>query len=325
MRTNYNGELRKENLNEQVRLDGWVNKNRKLGGLIFIDIRDITGICQVVVRPESEFFELAESITNESVIEVEGKVVLRESPNFKIPTGEVEVEASKITLLSKAEPLPIDKKSNDDIRLKYRYLDLRNPELQNIFKTKSKVLSIIRNYLNENRFTECETPILCKSTPEGARDYLVPSRIFKGEFYALPQSPQILKQLLMVAGMDRYYQIAKCFRDEDLRADRQPEFTQIDMETSFLNDTEIQTICEGMYKKIWKEIFGDKKTDLIIENKEFIRLLSKLGNKVLRDDLKPIEEAEDRYNDDIGLFIDIFPIDYLGNTTAEVIKLYNKW
>ena len=203
-----------------------------------------------------DFFEFAETITNESVIKITGKVILRESPNYKIPTGEIEVDTDSIELLSKSDPLPIDKNSNDEIRLKYRYLDLRREEFQKIFKTKSKVLSIVRNYLNENHFIECETPVLCKSTPEGARDYLVPSRIFKGEFYALPQSPQILKQLLMVAGMDRYYQIAKCFRDEDLRADRQPEFTQIDIETSFLEQDELLSILEGMYRKIFKEILN---------------------------------------------------------------------
>ncbi|MBP5342660.1 aspartate--tRNA ligase [bacterium] len=256
MRTNYNGEITKANVNQNVTLFGWVNRIRKLGGLIFIDLRDTSGIVQVVVRPEKDFFSFVESITNESVIEVEGKVILRESPNLKIPTGEIEVDATNVKLLSKSDPLPIDKNSNDEIRLKYRYLDLRREEFQHIFKTKSKVLSIVREYLNNNRFVECETPVLCKSTPEGARDYLVPSRIFKGEFYALPQSPQILKQLLMVAGMDRYYQIAKCFRDEDLRADRQPEFTQIDIETSFLTQDELLSLLEGMYRKIFKEILN---------------------------------------------------------------------
>jgi len=256
MRTNYCGELNKTNLNQTVTLNGWVNKIRKLGGLIFIDIRDISGISQVIVRPEAKFFNVVEGISNESVIEVTGTVVLRESPNMNIPTGEIEVEASDVKLLAKAEALPIDKNSNDDIRLKYRYLDLRRPEIQERFKTKAKLLSVVRNYLADNNFIECETPILCKSTPEGARDYLVPSRVFKGEFYALPQSPQILKQLLMVAGMDRYYQIAKCFRDEDLRADRQPEFTQIDIETSFLDQDSFLTIMEGMMKKIYKEILN---------------------------------------------------------------------
>jgi len=256
MRTNYDGELTRANLNQEVKLFGWVNKIRKLGGLIFIDLRDISGLVQVVVRPEVEFFSEVESITNESVIEVDGKVILRESPNDKIPTGEIEVDATSVKLLAKADALPIDKNSNDEIRLKYRYLDLRREDLQHVFKTKSKVLQIIRNYLIDNNFIECETPVLCKSTPEGARDYLVPSRVFKGEFYALPQSPQILKQLLMVAGMDRYFQIAKCFRDEDLRADRQPEFSQIDIETSFLEQDELLTILEGMYQKVFKEILN---------------------------------------------------------------------
>lgn len=256
MRTNYNGEITKTNIGQNVLLYGWINKIRKLGGLIFIDLRDTSGIVQVVVRPERDFFDYAETLTNESVIKVAGRVVLRESPNFKIPTGEIEIDCDSLTLLSKADPLPIDKKSNDEIRLKYRYLDLRREELQSIFKTKSKVVQIVRNYLIDNNFVECETPVLCKSTPEGARDYLVPSRIFKGEFYALPQSPQILKQLLMVAGMDRYFQIAKCFRDEDLRADRQPEFTQIDIEASFLTQDELLSILEGMYRKVFKEILN---------------------------------------------------------------------
>ena len=256
MRTNYNGEITKTNIGQNVLLYGWINKIRKLGGLIFIDLRDTSGIVQVVVRPERDFFDYVEALTNESVIKVTGRVVLRESPNFKIPTGEIEIDCDSLTLLSKADPLPIDKKSNDEIRLKYRYLDLRREELQNIFKTKSKVVQIVRNYLIDNNFVECETPVLCKSTPEGARDYLVPSRIFKGEFYALPQSPQILKQLLMVAGMDRYFQIAKCFRDEDLRADRQPEFTQIDIEASFLTQDELLSILEGMYRKVFKEILN---------------------------------------------------------------------
>ncbi len=258
MRTNYNGELTKENLGQQVKLFGWVNKIRKLGGLIFIDLRDTSGISQIVVKPETSFYDLAQSITNESVLEVDGVVVLRENPNLKIKTGEIEVNATDIKVLSKAEALPIDKNSSDENKLKYRYLDLRREELQDTFKTKTKVLEVVRNYFNKNRFVECETPILCKSTPEGARDYLVPSRVFNGEFYALPQSPQILKQLLMVAGFDRYYQIAKCFRDEDLRADRQPEFTQIDVEMSFMEQDEILTVLEGMIKEVFDKVLGVK-------------------------------------------------------------------
>ncbi len=256
MRTNYDGEITRANLGEKVQLFGWVNKIRKLGGLIFIDLRDTTGIVQVLIRPERDFFNYAESITNESVISITGTVILRESPNMKIPTGEIEIDCDSVELLSKAEALPIDKNSNDEIRLKYRYLDLRREEMQSRFKTKSKLLSVVRNYYNSNRFVECETPILCKSTPEGARDYLVPSRVFNGEFYALPQSPQVLKQLLMVAGFDRYYQIAKCFRDEDLRADRQPEFTQIDVEMSFMTQDEILDVLEGMAVTIFKEMLN---------------------------------------------------------------------
>ena len=261
MRSNYNGELRKENLNQMVKLYGWVNKARNLGGVIFIDLRDVSGIVQIIVKPENKFYSLAETIRAEYVLEVEGKVVLREAPNMNIPTGEIEIDPTNLVVINASQPLPIDRKSNDEMKLKYRYLDLRREELQKIFITKSKTVQVVRNYLDSERFIDCETPILAKSTPEGARDYLVPSRIFKGEFYALPQSPQVMKQLLMVAGFDRYYQIAKCFRDEDLRADRQPEFTQIDIETSFMEQDEILTVMEGMFKAIWKEILGiDLKT-----------------------------------------------------------------
>ena len=261
MRTIYNGNLRKENVGETVKLFGWVNRSRNLGGVIFIDLRDISGLVQIVVKPENSNYEVAESIRSEYVLEVDGKVVLRESPNKNIPTGEVEIEPTSITIINEAKPLPIDSKSNDEMRLRYRYLDLRREELQRIFKTKSKIVNTIRNYLESQNYIDCETPILAKSTPEGARDYLVPSRIFKGEFYALPQSPQLMKQLLMVAGFDRYYQIAKCFRDEDLRADRQPEFTQIDIETSFMEQDDILTSLEGMFKAVWKEVLNiDLKT-----------------------------------------------------------------
>ena len=261
MRTIYNGNLRKENVGETVKLYGWVNRSRNLGGVIFIDLRDISGLVQIVVKPENSNYEVAESIRSEYVLEVDGKVVLRESPNKNIPTGEVEIEPTSIIIINEAKPLPIDSKSNDEMRLRYRYLDLRREELQRIFKTKSKIVNTIRNYLESQNYIDCETPILAKSTPEGARDYLVPSRIFKGEFYALPQSPQLMKQLLMVAGFDRYYQIAKCFRDEDLRADRQPEFTQIDIETSFMEQDDILTSLEGMFKAVWKEVLNiDLKT-----------------------------------------------------------------
>lgn len=253
MRSNYNGELTSKNVNQKVHLFGWANKARNLGGVIFIDLRDVSGIVQIVVKPESPLYSIAEQVHNEYVLEIEGEVVLRENPNPNIKTGEVEVIPDTLKILSKSDPLPIDAKSNDEIRLKYRFLDLRREDLQNTIKLRATILKSVRNYLEENRFIEIETPILARSTPEGARDYLVPSRIFKGQFYALPQSPQLYKQLLMVAGFDRYYQIAKCFRDEDLRSDRQPEFNQIDIETSFLNQDEILTILEGMFKRIWKE------------------------------------------------------------------------
>ncbi len=256
MRTDYCGELTRENLGKEVKLYGWVNKARDLGGVVFFDLRDISGLVQVVVRPDSPLYETATQLRAEYCLEVSGKVILRENPNLNIKTGEIEINPSNIVILNKSLPLPIDAKSNDEMKLKYRYLDLRRLELQEIFKTKARIVSVVRRYLEENQFIDCETPILAKSTPEGARDYLVPSRIFKGEFFALPQSPQVMKQLLMVAGFDRYYQIAKCFRDEDLRADRQPEFSQIDIETSFLNQDEILTILEGMFKVLWKEILN---------------------------------------------------------------------
>lgn len=261
MRTHYNGNLNLNNLNEKVKLFGWVNKERNLGGVIFIDLRDVSGIVQIVVKPENPNYSVADKVRAEFVLEVEGTVLRRESPNKNIPTGEIEIDPSSIVIINEAKPLPIDRKSNDEMRLKYRYLDLRREELQKIFITRSKTVNVIRNYLDCHNFIDCDTPILAKSTPEGARDYLVPSRIFKGEFYALPQSPQIMKQLLMVAGFDRYYQIAKCFRDEDLRADRQPEFVQIDIETSFMEQEDILTVLEGMFKDIWKNILNiDLKT-----------------------------------------------------------------
>ncbi len=260
MRTHYNNELRIENVNEQVKLFGWVGKVRDLGGLLFIDLRDYTGITQIVVRPDNKNYQLALKLRNEFVVEIDGEVIERESKNKNLPTGEVEVVVSDLKILSEAlnPPMIIADETDalEETRLKYRYLDLRRPVLQDKLIKRHQTNQAIRNYLNSNRFFEIETPILAKSTPEGARDYLVPSRIHNGSYYALPQSPQIFKQLLMVSGFDRYYQIAKTFRDEDLRADRQPEFTQIDIETSFMSEAEFQTIVEGMLQNIFKEVIG---------------------------------------------------------------------
>ena len=253
-----NGNFNLSNLGEFVTLYGWVAKKRDLGGLIFIDLRDRSGIIQIVINPENKVYNKALEIKNEYVLKVEGKIIERQSKNMDIPTGEIEVEVSDLEILNTSEPLPIEISgetlSLEDTRLKYRYLDLRRPELKKNFVIRHAITRSVRNYLEENDFIEIETPILNKSTPEGARDYLVPSRINKGSFYALPQSPQIFKQLLMVSGFERYYQIARCFRDEDLRADRQPEFTQIDMEMSFADEEDIFTLCEGMFKKVMKDV-----------------------------------------------------------------------
>jgi aspartyl-tRNA synthetase len=256
-RTHNNGELRITDVNKTVELKGWVQKNRNLGGLIFVDLRDRYGITQIVVNPENPNYELAETLRNEYVVYVKGIVVERSSKNKNIPTGEVEILASELNIINKAENPPIivadETDALEDTRLKYRYLDLRRPIMQNFLLTRHRAMRATRAYLDAHEFIEMETPILGKSTPEGARDYLVPSRVNKGSFYALPQSPQIFKQLFMVAGFERYYQIAKCFRDEDLRADRQPEFTQIDIETSFLTQEDIMSMTEAMLVKVWKD------------------------------------------------------------------------
>lgn len=259
-RTHYNGNLRIENVGQIVELKGWVAKKRDLGGLVFIDLRDKTGITQIIVNPDNSNYETAVSLKNEYVVYVKGTVCERTNKNPNIKTGDIEVIALELEVLNTANQPPIiiaDKTDAlEDTRLKYRYLDLRRPVMQNYLIMKSKITNAIREYLVEKEFLELETPILAKSTPEGARDFLVPSRLHKGEFYALPQSPQIFKQLYMVAGFERYFQIAKCFRDEDLRADRQLEFNQIDIETSFLNDREIQEIIEGLFKYLFKKVLN---------------------------------------------------------------------
>ncbi len=262
-RSMYAGRVRKEHVGQEVTLKGWVARRRDLGGLIFIDLRDREGIMQLVINPEivaAEVMATAESLRSEFVLEVTGKVAAREQANDKLATGSVELHVESLTVLNTAKTTPFEIKDgievNDDTRLRYRYLDLRRPEMLENFKLRAKVTHSIRNYLDELGFLDVETPFLSKSTPEGARDYLVPSRVHQGHFYALPQSPQITKQLLMNAGFDRYYQIVKCFRDEDLRGDRQPEFTQVDLETSFLSDQEIQDITEGLIARVMKETKG---------------------------------------------------------------------
>lgn len=263
-RTHNCGEILEQTIGMKVQLKGWVQTRRDLGQVIFIDLRDRSGVVQVVFNPEvsKEALEIAERVRSEYVLHIEGTVVERSSDsiNPKIATGKVEVYVDKVEVLNKSKSLPflIEDQSNvsEDIRLKYRYLDLRRPEMQEIFKLRHDTTKLIRNYLDDKSFLEIETPMLTKSTPEGARDYLVPSRVHHGEFYALPQSPQIFKQLLMVSGFERYYQVVRCFRDEDLRADRQPEFTQIDIETSFVDKEDLLTMMETMMAKIMKQIKG---------------------------------------------------------------------
>ncbi|MBQ6820373.1 MAG: aspartate--tRNA ligase [Clostridium sp.] len=277
------GEVRESNVSQKITLMGWVQRNRKLGGLQFIDLRDRTGIMQIVFGEEinAEAFEKAKDIRPEYCIAVTGEVVLREAPNHNMPTGLVELKCESLKVLSESETPPIYIKEGldaaENIRLKYRYLDLRRPDMQRIFMIRSKVSKAVRDYLDANNFLEVETPILTKSTPEGARDYLVPSRNYPGMFYALPQSPQIFKQLLMVSGFDRYYQIAKCFRDEDLRANRQPEFTQIDLEMSFVEEEDVIKMNEGLVAHVFKEVAGiDVK--LPIKRMTFKEAMEKYGS-----------------------------------------------
>ena len=267
MKSHYCGEITSSNLKEEVTICGWVHRRRDHGGVIFLDVRDIKGICQAVVNPDNkESFKLAESIRNEYVVQINGVVRnrLEGTINKSMHTGEIEIEVKNIDILSKANTpvFPIDEyqEVNEDVRLKNRVLDLRRPEMNERIITRSKITSLIRNYLDKNDFHEIETPILTKATPEGARDYILPSRVQPGSFYALPQSPQLFKQLLMMGGLNKYYQIARCFRDEDLRADRQPEFTQIDIEASFVEQKEIMQISEKMIKNIIKE-FCDETLD----------------------------------------------------------------
>ena len=260
MRTHFCGELNKKNLKQEVTLCGWVNRRRDHGGVIFLDLRDKKGLAQIVINPEtSDTFKLAESVRNEFVLKITGNVIARASEmiNKKIPTGEIEVLASEIKILNTSKPIPFQLDSaetSEEVRLKYRYLDLRRDEMQKRLRLRSKVTHFMREFMDKNDFIDIETPFLTKATPEGARDYLVPSRTHEGSFFALPQSPQLFKQLLMMSGFERYYQIVKCFRDEDLRADRQPEFTQLDVETSFMNEGEITSLMEEMVRGLFKEV-----------------------------------------------------------------------
>lgn len=262
-RTTYCGLVTEAFLGQEITLKGWVNNRRDLGGLIFVDLRDREGIVQVVFNPafSEEALKIAETVRSEYVVEVQGTVTKRdpETVNPKIKTGQVEVQVTNIKVINKSEtpPFSINEENvnvDENIRLKYRYLDLRRQELAQTFKMRHQITRSIRQYLDEEGFFDIETPVLTKSTPEGARDYLVPSRVHDGEFYALPQSPQLFKQLLMISGFDKYYQIVKCFRDEDLRADRQPEFTQVDIEMSFVDQEDVMQMGEEMLKKLLKKL-----------------------------------------------------------------------
>lgn len=282
-RTCYAGDLRASEIGKEVILMGWVQKKRNLGGLVFVDLRDRGGITQVVFDSDvsKEAFEKAEKLGSEYVIAVRGKVFERQSKNPNIPTGDIEVFAEELRVLNESQTPPIYIKDDDEVseslRLKYRYLDLRKPKMQKNLMLRAKVANVVRNYLSNNDFCEIETPFLVKPTPEGARDYLVPSRVNEGKFYALPQSPQLYKQLLMVSGMDRYFQIVKCFRDEDLRADRQPEFTQIDCEMSFVDEDDVMSVMEGMLKEVFKQVLN-REIDTPFPRMTYAEAMSRYGS-----------------------------------------------
>ena len=294
-----NNTLSIKDVNKEVTLYGWVQKIRDLGGVIFIDLRDRSGIVQLVVRDDCKDYELASSIKSEYVLKVVGKVDKRESVNKNIPTGEIEVNISSLEILNKSNDLPFTIDNNttalDDTRLKYRYLDLRRSDLANNFILRHKITLAARNFLDKQGFIEIETPVLCKSTPEGARDFLVPSRVNKGKFYALPQSPQIFKQLLMVGGIEKYFQIAKCFRDEDLRSDRQPEFTQIDIEMSFVEEENVMSLTENLIAEIFNEVKGIK-IDLPLQRMKWTEAMERFGSD------KPDLRFEMELNDITDIF-----------------------
>lgn len=323
MKTTNNNNFNINNVGETVTLYGWVAKKRNLGGLIFIDLRDRSGIIQLVVKPENEFYDIAETLKSEYVIKVEGLITERESKNNNIDTGEIEVIVNNLEILNTSIELPFTITDNttalEDTRLKYRYLDLRRNELKTKMEMRHKITFAIREYLNNLNFLEIETPILCKSTPEGARDYLVPSRVFNGKFYALPQSPQIFKQLLMIGGMERYFQIAKCFRDEDLRADRQPEFTQVDMEMSFVEEEDVMNIVENLMAYVFKKI---KNIDLKLplRRMKYDDAIEYYGSDKpdLRFDMKIQNITEIFKNTEISFFKDI--IDNGGIINCLVVK-----
>ena len=303
-------ELRIENVGEEVVLSGWVSKVRDLGHFTFIDLRDRYGITQILVNEEvsgKELFEEARKLKNEWVIKVTGKVAERSSKNKNIPTGDIEVEAKNIEILSRSKQLPfeIDETGNlnENMRLTYRYLDIRRPKMLNNIIKRNDMLFSIRKFMNENGFLDIDTPILAKATPEGARDFVVPSRINKGDFYALPQSPQLFKQILMVSGVDKYYQLAKCFRDEDLRADRQPEFTQLDLEMSFIEQEDILNVTEALAKQVFKDVTGIEITENF-ERMSYDDAMNFYGSDKpdLRFDMKLIDLSKETQNCGFGVF-----------------------
>ena len=303
-------ELRMENVGEEVILSGWVSKVRDLGHFTFIDLRDRYGITQILVNEEvsgKELFEEARKLKNEWVIKVTGKVAERSSKNKNIPTGDIEVEAKNIEILSRSKQLPfeIDETGNlnENMRLTYRYLDIRRPKMLNNIIKRNDMLFSIRKFMNDNGFLDIDTPILAKATPEGARDFVVPSRINKGDFYALPQSPQLFKQILMVSGVDKYYQLAKCFRDEDLRADRQPEFTQLDLEMSFAHQEDILNVTEALAKQVFKDVTGIEITENF-ERMSYDDAMNFYGSDKpdLRFDMKLIDLSKETQNCGFGVF-----------------------
>ncbi|MCW2479132.1 aspartate--tRNA ligase [Candidatus Symbiopectobacterium sp. NZEC135] len=297
MRTEYCGQLNASHVGQEVTLCGWVNRRRDLGGLIFIDMRDRDGVVQVFFDPDrQDAFTLASELRNEFCIQLTGVVRARPESqvNKDMSTGEVEVFATALTIINRSEPLPLDanQTNTEEARLKYRYLDLRRPEMATRLKTRARITSFVRRFMDGHDFLDIETPMLTKATPEGARDYLVPSRVHKGKFYALPQSPQLFKQLLMMSGFDRYYQIVKCFRDEDLRADRQPEFTQIDVETSFMTAPQVREVMEKLVRELWQEILSVDLGDFPIMT--FAEAMRRFGSDKpdLRNPLELVDVAD---------------------------------
>ncbi|WP_350316754.1 aspartate--tRNA ligase [Pectobacterium aroidearum] len=297
MRTNYCGQLNSSHVGQEVTLCGWVNRRRDLGGLIFIDMRDREGLVQVFFDPDrQDAFKLASELRNEFCIQLTGVVRARPESqiNKDMATGEVEIFANALTIVNRSEALPLDSNqtNTEEARLKYRYLDLRRPEMAQRLKTRARITSFVRRFMDEHGFLDIETPMLTKATPEGARDYLVPSRVHKGKFYALPQSPQLFKQLLMMSGFDRYYQIVKCFRDEDLRADRQPEFTQIDVETSFMTAPQVREVMEKLVRELWLDVKGVDLGDFPIMT--FAEAMRRFGSDKpdLRNPLELIDVAD---------------------------------